>query len=213
MSVWIMFISFSVLYVGVDPEEIGVIAPDKAQVRTIREVLRQVNMSDILVGLVEQFQGQVCVDRVFKRDELTLTYQERKVIIMAATRSNEEEHPRRALGFLMNPRRMNGQQFRSPHASWLGRLMHALLGAITRAQSLLILVGDPGVLGKDMFWRTFLNYITLHNGSTGKLPGWKLTDEVSLPPVEVIPRGRVLFGEEFINGTSGNIYRFNLGEG
>jgi hypothetical protein len=31
--------------------------------------------------------------------------------------------------------------------------------------------------------------------------------------MEVIPRGRVLFGEEFINGTSGNIYRFNLGEG
>ncbi len=37
--------------------------------------------------------------------------QERKVIIMATTRSNEEDHPRRALGFLMNPRRMNGQQF------------------------------------------------------------------------------------------------------
>ena len=114
-----MFGFFSVHYVGVDPEEIGVIAPDKAQVRTIREVLRQVNMSDISVGSVEQFQGQVCVDRMFqvKRDGLTLTYQERKVIIMAATRSNEEEHPRRALGFLMNPRRMNGQQFLSPHAS------------------------------------------------------------------------------------------------
>ena len=91
--------------------------------------------------------------------------------------------------------------------------MHTLLGAITRAQSLLILVGDPGVLGKDMFWRTFLNYITLHNGSTGTLPGWKLTDEVPLPPMEVISRERVLFGEEFINGTNGSIYRFDLGEG
>lgn len=30
---------------------------------------------------------------------------------MATTRSNEELHPRRALGFLMNPRRMNGQAF------------------------------------------------------------------------------------------------------
>jgi len=37
--------------------------------------------------------------------------QERKVIIMATTRSNEEYHPRRALGFVMNPRRMNGQLF------------------------------------------------------------------------------------------------------
>ena len=91
--------------------------------------------------------------------------------------------------------------------------MHKMLVAISRAQSLLILVGDPGVLGKDMFWRTFLNYITLHNGSRGKLPGWRATDVVPLPPMEAIPRGRVLFGEEFINGTSGSIYRFYLGEG
>ena len=91
--------------------------------------------------------------------------------------------------------------------------MHTLLGAITRAQSLLILVGDPGVLGKDMFWRTFLNYISLHNGSTGKLPGWRFTDVVPLLPMEVIPRERVLFGEEFIDGRSESIYRFHLGEG
>ena len=64
--------------------------------------------------------------------------------------------------------------------------MHKMLGAITRAQSLLILVGDPGVLGKDMFWRTFLNYITLHNGSRGKLPGWRATDVVPLPPIGTV---------------------------
>ena len=68
MLVWITFSFFSVLYVGVDPEEIGVIAPYKVQVRTIRELLRQVNLSDISVGSVEQFQGQVCADRTFKRD-------------------------------------------------------------------------------------------------------------------------------------------------
>jgi len=33
------------------------------------------------------------------------------VIIMATTRSNEEHHPRRALGFLMNRRRLNGEPF------------------------------------------------------------------------------------------------------
>ena len=85
--------------------------------------------------------------------------------------------------------------------------------AVTRAQSLLILVGDPGILGKDMFWRTFLNYITLNNGSTGKLPSWRATDAVPLPPTEVIPRERVLYGEEFIDGKSENIYKYNLGEG
>jgi hypothetical protein len=63
-----MFGFIPVLYVGVDPEDIGVIAPYKAQVRTIREFLKRVNLSDISVGSVEQFQGQVCVDRMFKRD-------------------------------------------------------------------------------------------------------------------------------------------------
>jgi helicase MOV-10 len=52
----------SVIYLGADPEDIGVIAPYKAQVRTIREFLKQSNLSDISVGSVEQFQGQVCVD-------------------------------------------------------------------------------------------------------------------------------------------------------
>jgi len=107
----------SLLYLDVDPEEIGIIAPYKAQVRTIREFLKHANLSDISVGSVEQFQGQVCADRIFMRDGADSGFalnQERKVIIMATTRSNEEYHPRRALGFLMNPRRMNGQQFPYP---------------------------------------------------------------------------------------------------
>ena len=85
--------------------------------------------------------------------------------------------------------------------------------AITRAQSLLILVGDPNVLRLDNFWRTFLNYITLNKGSTGKLPTWKATDEVPLHPTEVTPRERVVYGQEFINGKSENVYEYNLGEG
>lgn len=50
------------VYLSVDPEEIGVIAPYRAQVRTIRELLRQARLSEISVGSVEQFQGQVGVD-------------------------------------------------------------------------------------------------------------------------------------------------------
>lgn len=42
-----------------DPEEIGVLAPYKSQVRAIRELLREANLSEISVGPVEQFQGQV----------------------------------------------------------------------------------------------------------------------------------------------------------
>ena len=59
----------SVLYLDVDPEEIGVIAPYKAQVRAIRGLLKQAKLSDISVGSVEQFQGQVCVHRIFTKDD------------------------------------------------------------------------------------------------------------------------------------------------
>ena len=43
----------------VDAEEIGVIAPYKAQVRAIRELLKPVGLKDVSVGSVEEFQGQV----------------------------------------------------------------------------------------------------------------------------------------------------------
>lgn len=44
------------------------IAPYRAQVRTIRELLRQARLSEISVGSVEQFQGQVGVDRISTMD-------------------------------------------------------------------------------------------------------------------------------------------------
>jgi len=139
-------------------------------------LLRTVRLARILVGSVEQFQGQ-----------------ERKVIIMATTRSNEEYHPRKALGFVMNPRRMNV--------------------AITRAQSLLIMIGDPEALGKDDFWRTFINYIRSRKGSKGKEPSWRADEVVTVPARETIQRsGGVVYGNEFIDGKSDTVYRFYLGD-
>lgn len=44
---------------GVDPWEIGVIVPYRAQVRLIRKMLKLANLEGIEVGSVEQFQGQV----------------------------------------------------------------------------------------------------------------------------------------------------------
>ncbi|KAI9444108.1 P-loop containing nucleoside triphosphate hydrolase protein [Lactarius indigo] len=114
---------------------------------------------------------------------------ERKVIIVSTTRSNSEVDKRKAMGFLQNRQRMNV--------------------AITRAQALLIVVGDPEVLGKDELWRTFLNYARLSEGWTGRALSWKPEDHVDVPGYKVIPRpGGVVKGESYIDGKSENIYRF-----
>ncbi|PPQ91577.1 hypothetical protein CVT25_012645 [Psilocybe cyanescens] len=46
------------------------------------------------------------------------------------------------------------------------------LVAVTRAQALLIIVGDPQVLSLDPLWRSFLNYIYLQGGWTGPDITW-----------------------------------------
>ena len=111
----------------------------------------------------------------------------------------------------MNRHRTNGQSY-SVHALHL-IIMNVLSVAITRAQALLIVIGDPEVLGKDELWRTFLNYIKSRNGWTGKMHSWK-TEEVYLSGYEIVPRKRgVVYGEEFIGGKSENICRSSEGGG
>jgi helicase MOV-10 len=92
--------------------------------------------------------------------------------------------------------------------------MNALLVAITRAQALLIVIGDPEVLGEDKLWRTFLNYIKSRKGWTGKMHSWKTEEIINLPGYEVIPRkGGVVHGEEFLGGKSEMIFRSSEGGG
>lgn len=89
--------------------------------------------------------------------------------------------------------------------------MRTLLVAITRAQALLIVLGDPEVLGKDELWRTFLNYAYLRGGWNGKMLTWKPKEDVHVPGYEVKPRpGGVVYGESFIDGKSKEIYRYLL---
>ncbi|KAJ3542153.1 hypothetical protein NMY22_g3612 [Coprinellus aureogranulatus] len=87
--------------------------------------------------------------------------QERKIIIISTVRSSKEYVSfdlRHTLGFVANPRRFNV--------------------AITRAKALLIIVGNPHVLGLDPLWRGFLQYIYLNGGWTGSsdIP-WDLKEE------------------------------------
>jgi len=81
--------------------------------------------------------------------------QERKVIIISTVRSSKEfvkYDLKHTLGFVANPRRFNV--------------------AVTRAQALLIIVGDPQVLSLDPLWRAFLNYIYLNDGWVGPDITW-----------------------------------------
>ncbi|KAJ7434430.1 P-loop containing nucleoside triphosphate hydrolase protein [Mycena galericulata] len=87
--------------------------------------------------------------------------QERRVIIMSTVRSNTnyvESDIRRTLGFVANPKRFNV--------------------AITRAQALLIVIGNPDILALDPLWRNFLNYIHIRGGWRGKEISWNPDDSV-----------------------------------
>ncbi|KAH7924379.1 P-loop containing nucleoside triphosphate hydrolase protein, partial [Leucogyrophana mollusca] len=86
--------------------------------------------------------------------------QERRVIVISTVRSNDKHTNgtiRHALGFVSDPRRMNV--------------------TLTRAQALLVVVGNPLVLGLDPFWRTFLSYV--HRGG-----GWRGTPDIGWDPHE-----------------------------
>ena len=50
--------------------------------------------------------------------------------------------------------------------------------AITRAQALLIVIGNPIVLSLDPLWRSFLNFIHSRGGWRGKKIDWDPTDDV-----------------------------------
>ncbi|KAE8646088.1 probable RNA helicase SDE3 [Cucumis sativus] len=103
-------------------ENIGVITPYRQQVLKIRKAFDSLDMIDIKVGSVEQFQGQ-----------------ERQVIIVSTVRStikHNEFDKTYCLGFLSNPRRFNV--------------------AVTRAISLLVIIGNPHIINQDVYWNKLL---------------------------------------------------------
>jgi helicase MOV-10 len=57
-----------------------------------------------------------------------------------------------------------------------------LVVAITRAQALLIVIGNPDILALDPMWRGFLNYIHTRGGWRGKQIAWNPEDPVAPGP-------------------------------
>ncbi|KAI0691003.1 P-loop containing nucleoside triphosphate hydrolase protein [Cerioporus squamosus] len=123
------------------------------------------------IAVVTQYHGQVMKIRKLLRqaglDGVTVTSveniqgQERMVIIISTVRSSRDllsYDSKFTLGFVSNPRRFNV--------------------AVTRAQALLIVVGDPTVLSIDPLWRGFMNYIYTHSGWRGPPPSWDVNAAV-----------------------------------
>jgi len=135
---------------------------------------RDLRLTDQQIGVISPYNAQVHKIRTLLRNQHPgikvgsveeFQGQERRVIIISTVRSSldfVEFDLRHTLGFVSNPRRFNV--------------------AVTRAQSLLIVIGDPDVLGLDPLWRSFLNYVHINGGWTGRAIGWNPRDAVDLAP-------------------------------
>ncbi|KZT02955.1 P-loop containing nucleoside triphosphate hydrolase protein [Laetiporus sulphureus 93-53] len=129
----------------IEKNEIRVIAPYHAHVRKFRKALSQK-----VAGASVDGDDAVKVASVEESQG-----DERKVVILSTVRSSRdllEYDARYALGFVANPWRFNV--------------------AVTRAQALLIVIGDPSVLSPDLLWRAFLNYVYLNDGWHGEPITW-----------------------------------------
>ncbi len=105
-----------VLSRGLPPSELAVITPYRAQVRLLRERLRDAVEAGLEIGSVDGFQGR-----------------EKEVVVVDLVRCNEDAE----LGFLADIRRTNV--------------------AITRARSLLLVIGDGATLAAHPYYQAFMD--------------------------------------------------------
>ncbi|KIJ29274.1 hypothetical protein M422DRAFT_188705 [Sphaerobolus stellatus SS14] len=125
---------------------------------------RRLRLQDENIGVITPYHAQVMKVRSLLRNSYSgvkvgsveeFQGQERRVIIISTVRSSidfVEFDVKHTLGFVASPRRFNV--------------------AMTRAQALLIVIGDPTVLSLDPLWRGFMNYVYLAGGWRGPSPDW-----------------------------------------
>ncbi|XP_028009872.1 helicase MOV-10 isoform X2 [Eptesicus fuscus] len=123
------------------PRHVGVISPYRKQVEKIRDCITRLDRE--LRGLDDIKDLKVGSVEEFQG-------QERSVIIISTVRSSQSFVQLDLdfnLGFLKNPKRFNV--------------------AVTRAKALLIVVGNPLLLGHDSDWKAFLDFCRDNGGYTG----------------------------------------------
>ncbi|XP_035008504.2 putative helicase mov-10-B.1 isoform X2 [Hippoglossus stenolepis] len=121
-------------------KDIGIIAPYRKQVEKIQKALKSAAALRQWSEVKEIKVG--CVE-AFQGDE-------RKIIMVSTVRSSincVKMDKDFNIGFLSNPKRFNV--------------------AVTRAGSLLIVVGNPVILNKDPTWEKFISYCVKEKGYTG----------------------------------------------
>ncbi|XP_028432245.1 putative helicase mov-10-B.1 isoform X2 [Perca flavescens] len=121
-------------------KDIGIIAPYRKQVEKIQKALKSVSALKRWSDLTELKVGSV---EEFQG-------QERKIIMVSTVRSSinyVKMDKDFNIGFLSNEKRFNV--------------------ALTRARSLLIVVGNPVILNKDPHWQKFISYCVEEQGYTG----------------------------------------------
>ncbi|QRW00523.1 RNA helicase [Ceratobasidium sp. AG-Ba] len=136
--------------------------PDEAScvkhyVSKLRDLRRPV-ISTGDIGIITPYNQQVRRIRKILQGSPGDGIKERKVIIVSTVRSSADQIEfdlRHTLGFVANDRRFNV--------------------TVTRAQALLIIVGDASVLGLDPLWRSFLTYIHQNGGWKGIPIPWQTT--------------------------------------
>jgi hypothetical protein len=125
--------------------DIGIIATYRRQAFVLRQLLRERGLHQIRVGTVDDLQGQemqiIFISTVLSRPEsLPLARGTAAAADGGETGSNN-------VGFFRNPKRFNV--------------------AITRARSLLVVVGHPLVLWEDSSWRQLLKHCAAREGWFG----------------------------------------------
>ncbi|GAA5981524.1 hypothetical protein JCM11641_004085 [Rhodosporidiobolus odoratus] len=130
----------------------------KTYVESLQNRSGRANPRDADIGVITPYASQVKkLTAALKKPDMTVgtveQFQgsERSMIIMSTVRSNQDylaHDKKHAIGFLDNPKRFNV--------------------ALTRAQSGLIIVGDPDLLALDPMWRKFLLYAYDNGGWAGQ---------------------------------------------
>ncbi|KAF8392378.1 hypothetical protein HHK36_022720 [Tetracentron sinense] len=185
---------FPVLFVGIqgcderegsNPSWFNRIEASKV-VQIIKKLSASANLSEADIGIITPYRQQVLkLKKALETFDMLdvkvgsveqFQGQERQVIIISTVRStikHNEFDKTYCLGFLSNPRRFNV--------------------AVTRARSLLIIVGNPHIISKDTYWEKLL----WHCADNNSYQGCPLPERQEFAEKDPIQEDNLNFDEEY----------------